>query len=490
MSTIQRIERFSSPHPEIINLPPLGGSAKDIIDIENVLGAKKRIRRLQKNGWSSVNAAFDIGAQICHVQDGKTYKQHQTDVETYLTEMYAKGRIRNYRREIRFLPDPSNPSGPPQPQLGWLNGGEWVSEAQSWKVPTLLEDKPQWAVERAKKDEEETAVTEELLKGASLGQTFYNLSPAPFDVMSEEKKKLGFGTQSFLRLYTYTNGPDGNPYLDSYSIRLEMEEAGIKELYRKLSGEAVETKELLGRVGILSPHFDFSRVQKIFTETEAKYWNGVSIEDSSLKNKPEDISKFMSYLANWNKGLYQLMRNPLALSQRDKIVQLFNGMEMAFLNLVLGKESEIDVEALKGTDPYREFEFVGNMTEAQKVSFAQEMFNNETITDIELRRRAVMFMFSNGTVYRTGFACDGTGASIGKALNSFTMMGFASGSSVLINGQAGFRYGGMGSYTFEKSEEVIYAMRPEHGYKCVDCHGEKETGQCGLCRECAAKYPV
>ncbi|KKQ78564.1 MAG: hypothetical protein UT01_C0066G0002 [Candidatus Daviesbacteria bacterium GW2011_GWA1_38_7] len=409
--------------------------------------AKSRLNRMKDRGLVNPSlVAFDLASQTYNIQEGKSWHSQE---------------LRDINGNL---------------ELGWWNGGEWISEADSWTVPVVDNNRPHWAKDRALKDTQSTLDFQNMLRNASVGASFFDLSPAPFDAPIHEKESLGFGTQSFLRVYVFKQDASGNFFLDSFARRLEVNKEGVSELFYRLTGERVKTEDTLGQVRLMN--FDFSRLQQMASDVNAEFTNGVNIEDGELKNSDEDLFKFMSYLDKWNYGIYQLMKNPLASSRRRRIEELFHGVEMCFLDLILGKEGEMDIEAIKEIDP--QFEFDVNY-----YGFSDRL-------NAQNRQMEQLMLYTRVRTYKAGFGCDGVGSGFGSIQEMISGSVQVTQMMLMVNAdltsRGSTRSGGKNLLETKTSEQVVYKFRQEHEFKCKECHHTKETGQCGFCEGCAAVF--
>lgn len=387
---------------------------------------------------------FDLGVQLRHVQMGKSWDDHRVDVKTYLAEMYAKARIARYKLPIKRV------DGKPRVQFGNDDAEEVCM------VPVVDPSVPQWYKDRALRDVFGIRTLNGYLLDSQTRDKFTDISPAPFNVPLEEREKFAFGKQGFVRFYEYNEDS-----LDAYAIRFELDKSVPEEIHQQMVseisevilGERFTSLQLEGRMGKLNPELTVEEVYRKVREVEIKYQKTTGTYES-VENSV-DVENLMGRLENWNKGIFRLMRHSLSYRFKGMIQKHFRALEMAFLDLVQGKENK------------RLLDFVGEMSPYDLLSLAGK--KNE------------LSRYSNQVVYNPGFGCDGFGSGfsgLSSTMESMTYQNMSANTLKLpIKTSEWFckRCGACG-------KEINCEVRPGQA-----CPGNPEKGipSCGAVRKCA-----
>jgi hypothetical protein len=424
---------------------PVPSAFEEAFDESTAINAKKRLKEAKGNRQGSQKpVAFDLGVQVHYVQKGMRWHEYRKDIETYLAEMYAKVPFAHYQQSIRYVGG--------EAQIWFGEGDNQTRAIDSYAVPAIDPSMPEWYRKRAQRDVFGTRTLEKYLASAQIGDSFMDISPAPFDISKQDKEKYGFGSQSFLRVYTLAKDEKGQQILKSYARRLEVDPDTLSRLFSSLTGETISTKELLGTVRSLDRRFDFSRIQKIVTSLETDFTRKTDFS-SSEQTKIQDISKHLKILDRWNYGIYLMMKNPLYYRYQSQIQTQFQKMEMAFVDLLKDDLDPQMIEELMNLDP-------------------------RSFVDQNPRLDGRMAAYIRSRRYQAGFACDAVGSSFGdtapNALMSYQRMS---------SDTAGY-------VDFPKIER-----RPADYWKEGNCRPDggcgKENvkvGPCQLCHECEARY--
>lgn len=140
-----------------------------------------------------------------------------------------------------------------------------VSARQSYIQPLARAIGTNWEQDRAAREFSGIVQLEQLMNSFPDGTVFFDISPAPFEVLESEKADTMYGDHSFLRINQVVTKVDekGAPQrkLISRAIRNYLTLDRQTELFQILSGKRCAPSELLGTFAILQPKFDITDVQ-------------------------------------------------------------------------------------------------------------------------------------------------------------------------------------------------------------------------------------
>lgn len=264
--------------------------------------------------------AFNLGHEF------RLAKEHGTNYQQYFIEnahYYAKesyGRVPVSEYEHKIMEDED---GRVRLALGPSN----ESARDSYLVPAEDKSKPEWYRRRSMGDVRWIDSMQESLRGAEVGDTFLDLSPTEFNVSIQVRKTWGFADHSFARLHKVVV-ENGQKKLVSKAIRDYLDEDEHSVLFEQLTGEKVETKDMLGRVEKVNPDITPAYVKALAERLHPS-------SDHKEKTKSEtEMDNALFKIDTWLISVYEMMQRGESPSE---IVKQFRGWENAVKDYVEGK---------------------------------------------------------------------------------------------------------------------------------------------------------
>lgn len=310
--------------------------------------------------------AFDLGREYeLSRAYGNSYKPFFIEnAHYYAKESYARVPISEYEHDVKRYPDG---------RVELAFGVDNVSAKARYLAPAMDESKPEWYRRRAYADVVWTEKLERLLESAKTGDVFLDLSPTEFNVNVSERKKWGYGYHSFARIHTLVT-ENGQEKLVSRAIRNYLNEAEQKALFERLTGEEIDTKELLGEVRKISESITPAHIRKISDELyeqtpEAKKIIPPREELENIKAESE-MDLELAHLDVWLEAVFEMMEQG---EDPELVLTLFRAWEAAVKDAVEGdgeadRFSSITKQQIVMAAIYNNNAFIGDYLNRQYVA--------------------------------------------------------------------------------------------------------------------------
>ncbi|MEN9327887.1 MAG: hypothetical protein RI947_695 [Candidatus Parcubacteria bacterium] len=201
----------------------------------------------------NVPPAFDLAHELKYIQQlgDSYYSFFNKEALYYIMETY--GRVPKVVYQHSVLEDDDG-------NVTLYIDALHKTARESYQEPVSF-DAPEWYTKRAEKDYRAVLTLEQQLKGAQDGDVFLEVSPTEYDIDVEERKKCGFGYQSFVRVHQLSQNEQGEKILISRALREYLDQDGHVNLFKTLTGTEVNGSDLLGTVVKLRPDLNLHDVQ-------------------------------------------------------------------------------------------------------------------------------------------------------------------------------------------------------------------------------------
>ena len=283
----------------------------------------------EEDGSSKAPFAFDLGLEYQRAQRyGRRYLPFFIEnVHYYVKESYARVPVSEYEHEILY-----DENG----NVELVFGPDNESARESYLAPAWDSSKPNWYRKRAYKDFEVLEALQEILKDSKNGDTFIDLSPTEYEVSLEDRKRWGFGYHSFARIHQVTT-EGGVKKLVSRAIRNYLDSPEQAELFKRLTGEDIDAKQILGQARKVSRDATPAGIKRISDElydnTPRERKIIPPIEELENIKSEEEMDEALSKLQVWPGAIFEMM---LRGDAPKLILDNFRGWEMAVKDLVSG----------------------------------------------------------------------------------------------------------------------------------------------------------
>lgn len=219
--------------------------------------------------------AFDLSDELKRIQKlleyGKNPEKYwqffQAQAEYYANESYAKLGAVTYTHEL------VNYGNKLKLWIGPMGKGAYESYLDGAKKVT---DDPRmrWYKDRCFKEAYAILDWENQINEIGRDAIFVEISPAPFEVSSDELNGTMFGNHSFIRVHQVVIDENGRPQLFSRAHRTELSPQGLEAVNKLLTNENITCSDLLGR----------------FSQLGKNWLNGIKNQDGICDIRDNDIA--------------------------------------------------------------------------------------------------------------------------------------------------------------------------------------------------------
>lgn len=289
--------------------------------------------------------AFDLGRERELIQQyGENYWPYfKSNFQTFINERY--GHLQKTEYDLELVKN-----GLGQWKIYFDRAGNLINARDSFNISALDPELPDWYRYRCLRDVAWVEATEGILNSNSRLVRLIEFSHAPYHIPEAEREKLGFGKQSFLRVYEVEGQLEvGRARLHATAVRhyLALDE---QYLLRKLLTGVDSTDALLGFSGEVGPSSTIGKIEDLIdqlyeqTPPERKI---IPNQEDQVQLTEEQTRVYFDQSENWLRGIF-LMLNDLSFEEAD-IETEFTALRLTLRDVVYGRIT--DLNWLEGLTP-------------------------------------------------------------------------------------------------------------------------------------------